>query len=134
MNLTSSQRIILNTLATYGRSVLAAGLAIFSSRWILNALGQTDYGLYNLVGSLIVFVTFLNGLLGSSARRFFAYSIGKGDVEGINQWFNTAFIIHIIFPTILIIIGWPIREYCIQHVLTIPADRIEVVRGFFAFR
>lgn len=59
----SSKRIAINTLATYGRSVLAMGMALFSSRWVLNSLGQSDFGLYSVVGSIIVFIVFLNSVM-----------------------------------------------------------------------
>jgi O-antigen/teichoic acid export membrane protein len=122
--MTSSQRMLFNTLATFARSILAAGLALFSSRWILNALGQTDFGLFALVGSLIAFATILNGVLGDSAGRFFAFAIGKGDFIEVNKWFNTSIVIHTILPVILVSISWPIGEYCISHIFTIPTERI----------
>ncbi len=122
--MTSSQRIIVNTLASYGRTVLAAGLALFSSRWILNALGQTDFGLFALVGSLIGFVTFLNGVLSGSAGRFFAYAIGRGKPDEVREWFNTALVIHTALPSLLVLAGWPVGDYCIREVFVIPAERI----------
>lgn len=120
----SSNRIILNTVATYIRSVIAAGLALFSSRWVLTALGSTDYGIFAVVGSIIVFITFLNGVMAGSASRHFAFAIGRGDCEEVNKWFNAALSIHLIMPLVLISIGWPIGEYCIRHVFAIPIDRI----------
>jgi O-antigen/teichoic acid export membrane protein len=122
--MTPSQRIALNTIATYSRSVLSAALGLFSMRWVLGALGQSDFGLFSVVGSIITFIVFLNGVMAGSAARHFAYSIGEGDMEKVNQWFNAAFSIHLILPLILILIGWPIGEYCITNVLTIPPDRI----------
>lgn len=121
--MTSSRRITLNTLATYVRSIFSAGLALFSSRWVLSALGQTDFGLFALVGSLIAFVSILNGIVGGSAGRFFAFAIGKGDAAEVNQWFNTAFAIHAVLPVALIVIGWPLGEICIRQLLNIPAER-----------
>jgi len=122
--LNSSQRMILNTAATYAGSVLAVGLMLFSSRWVLNALGQTDFGLFLLVGSIIVFITFLNTIMSSSAARHFAYAIGQGDPVEVNRWFNTALAIHLVFASGLILIGWPIGEYIIAHVLTVPVERV----------
>ena len=43
-------RIVLNAMATYGRSLFAMLLGIFSSRWVLMSLGQVDYGLFGVVG------------------------------------------------------------------------------------
>lgn len=129
--MTPSQRIILNALATYGRSVLGAGLALFSSRWVLNALGQTDFGLFTLVGSLIVFVVFLNSVMGVSVGRFFAFAIGRGDPEEVTQWFNTALVLHVILPVILVLVGWPLGEYCIRHFFVIPPGRVETCLWVF---
>ncbi|MGA2915468.1 MAG: hypothetical protein ABSE89_05530 [Sedimentisphaerales bacterium] len=119
-----SQRIVLNTAATYTRSVLSAGLVLFSSRWVLNALGQSDYGLFSVVGSIIVFITFLNAVMAGSAARHYAFSIGQGDLLEVNRWFNAALSIHLILAAVLVLIGWPVGEYVIAHILTIPADRI----------
>ncbi len=121
----SSSRIAINTAATYTRSLLGVGLALFSSRWILQALGATDFGLFQVVGSLIVFLTFFNSVMASSAARHFAFAIGKGNTEDVNRWFNTSLSIHLILPAVLIVIGWPIAEYAIRHWLTIPPERID---------
>ncbi len=120
----SSRRIILNTSATYIRSVIGVAFALFSIRWVLGALGPVDFGLYMVVGTLIVFITFINSVLAGSAGRFFAFSIGQGDPDDLNRWFNAALSLHFSMATILTLVGWPIGEYCINHVLTIPPDRV----------
>ena len=119
-----SRRIITNTSATYIRSIITAGLGLFSARWIFTGLGATDYGLFAVVGSIIMFITILNGVMAGSASRHFAFAIGRGDPDYVNRWFNTSLCIHLILPVVLIAIGWPISEYCIRHVLAVPADRI----------
>lgn len=128
----ASTRIILNTAASYGRSLFTIAASLFSTRWILEALGQSDYGLFGVVGSLIVMITFLNGGLQVGVTRFYAYAIGEGEnetrddaVDRLQRWFNTAFSIHLVLPAILVLIGWPIGEYVIQHYLTIPVDRMD---------
>jgi O-antigen/teichoic acid export membrane protein len=120
----SSQRIVFNTGVSYARSVLSIGLGLFSSRWVLNALGQTDFGLFSIVGSIIIFITFLSGVMAGSASRHYAYYIGRGDFAEVNRWFNSVFCIHFILATVLVLIGWPVGDYIISHVLTIPTDRI----------
>ncbi|HQQ87828.1 MAG TPA: MATE family efflux transporter [Smithellaceae bacterium] len=120
----SSQKIVLNTAATYTRSVIAVALSLFSSRWIFNGLGQTDYGIFSVVGSLIIFIFFFNNLMAHSAGRHYAFAIGQGDTEEVNRWFNTAVSIHLCFAVILTIIGWPIGEYFIANILNIPAERL----------
>ena len=50
--MTANRRIALNVVATYGRSLYAMVLGLFTARWALQALGQVDYGLYGVVGGL----------------------------------------------------------------------------------
>jgi O-antigen/teichoic acid export membrane protein len=129
----ASQRLVLNTAATYGRSVFALALALFSSRWVLNALGQSDFGLFSLVGSIIIIITFLNSVMAGSVSRHLAYSIGQGDSMEVSRWFNTALSIHLCIGFGLALIGWPIGEYVIAYILNISPDRIQTCLWVYRF-
>lgn len=131
--MTSSQRIAFNTVATYARTVFAMALGLFSGRWVFQSLGSVDYGLMGVVGGLITFIIFLNGVTSSSCARFFALSVGQGDVEETNKWFNTALSIHTILPAILILVGWPIGEWAVTSFLNIPAERLNTALWVFRF-
>ena len=124
-------RLILNTSATYLRSVIGAGLALFSSRWILSALGQSDFGLFSLVGSILIFIAFLNSVMAGSSSRHYAYALGQGDPEEVNRWFNTAISIHLCLALILTLCGWISGEYLISNVLTIPDIRLDTCHLVF---
>lgn len=134
----SPKRVIVNTAASYANSLVALFVALFSTRWILQGLGQVDFGLYGAVGSIILLVAFISGTLCFGVSRFYSYSIGQGyslskeeSVEDLKRWFNTALSIHILIPVLLIGIGWPIGEYAIHHLLTIPSDRIDACSWVF---
>lgn len=129
--MTSSQRIALNTIATYGRTVFAMALGLFSSRWILQALGEVDFGLMGVVGALILFIVFFNGVTSTSCSRFFAFSIGKGNMEETNQWFNTALSIHLILPLVLIIFGYPVGIWAVKNFFNVPPDRLDTAIWVF---
>jgi len=128
----SSQLIALNTAASYIRSLIAAVLSLFSSRWVLGALGEIDYGLFSLIGSILIFVSFLNIVMSGSASRHFAYSIGQGNSTEVNHWFNAALSIHLSLAVGLTFFGWLAGEYVIAEKLNIPADRLSVC--IFVFR
>ena len=127
-----NKRIFLNILATYGRSLYALALGLFSGRWVLMALGQNDFGLFGLVGGLGAFVVFLNNLLASSVGRFYAFYVGAAKIgddcgtglEECRKWFNTAIVIHTAVPVVLIAIGYPICVWAIENFLSISADRV----------
>ena len=44
---------MLNIVATYGRSLYALVCGLFISRWVLAALGKTDFGLYGVAGGMM---------------------------------------------------------------------------------
>ena len=122
--MTLGQRILVNTIATYGRTLLAVFLGLFSSRWTLAALGEIDYGLMGVVGSVLVFITLLNALTTAANARFFAFSIGQADLVMTRKWFNSALSISLLLPTILLLAGMFVGEYVIQHYLSIPPERL----------
>lgn len=127
----ASSRIIVNTGVSYGRSLFAIFAALFSTRWILEALGQVDFGLFGLVGSLIALISILNNGLSVGVTRFYAFAIGEGENESkeeanerLSRWFNAAFSIHAFIPIIFVLIGWPIGEFAIKNWLVIPEERL----------
>lgn len=131
--MTQNRRLLLNVVATYGRSLYALAVGIFTARWALQALGEVDYGLVGVVGGLTGFVSFLNGLLASAVSRFYGVSVGaakrKGnELDGLREcqrWFTVAVSIHSIVPLILIAIGYPCGVWAVKHFLTIPPDRVQ---------
>ena len=132
--MTQNRRILLNVVASYGRSLFGIACGLFSTRWVLMALGATDLGLYGVVGGLAMFVTFFNIQFSLAISRYFAYSIGQAKVaenkeEGLEEcrrWFNIAVSIHTVLPLLLVIVGYPIGSYAITHEwLVIPMNRVE---------
>lgn len=128
--MTAKNRILLNFVATYGQSVYALLLGLFSARWILLSLGQSDFGLFGVVGSIIVVIGFLNGVLGGAVGRYYAYAIGEAvgmdavDARRhLSRWFNAAITIHTVLPLILCSVGIPLGLYAIDHCLVVPEGR-----------
>ena len=128
--MTANRRIVLNFIATYGRSLFSLACGLFSGRWILAALGQVDYGLWGVVGGLTAFVVFFNELMAGAVSRFYAVSVGQCKAEyevGIREcreWFSIAVVIHTILPIILVAVGYPIGVWAVKCFLTIPSDRV----------
>ena len=139
-----NRRIFLNIVATYGRSLYALVCGLFISRWVLAALGKTDFGLYGVVGGMTVFITFLNMLLSVATGRFYAYAEGQAQksaeegsaeagLEECRKWFSTAALLHTIVPVALVVIGYPLGMYAVEHWLTIPPERLDACRWVFRF-
>ncbi|MBR6023087.1 MAG: hypothetical protein IK066_11805 [Kiritimatiellae bacterium] len=139
--MTGNARIVLNILATYGRSLYSLALGLFTARWALQALGQVDYGLMGVVGGLAVFISFLNHLMATAVSRFYAVNVGRESVaedraaalEESRRWFTTAVILHSILPTLLMLAGYPAGIWAVRHFLEIPPDRLADCEWVFRF-
>ena len=124
-------RIILNTGITYLRTSFAAIVGLFTARWVLLSLGEDAYGLYGLVGSILVFITFLNNVLAGAVSRYFAYSIGQKNSEVLNTWFNAAIRIHVFVPLILLAAGSVLGLFAIRYWLNIDSNDVNVAIKVF---
>ena len=51
--MTQNRRIVLNIIATYGRSLYALVIGLFTARWVQMTLGKSDYGFYGVVGEYV---------------------------------------------------------------------------------
>ena len=130
--MTENRRIFWNVVATYSRSLFSLVCGLFTARWVLGALGTVDYGLYGVVGGLVMFIGFLNSSLSSATARYYAISIGEGRtnqdkcaaIENSQHWFNTALSVYLVVPAVLVAVGYPIGSWVVEHFLTIPSDRI----------
>ena len=139
--MTANRRIFLNIVATYGRSLYALALGLISARWVLTSLGTIDYGLYGVIAGMTAFISFFNGLLGSSIGRFYAVNVGRtmltgGEQTGLEEcrkWFNTAISIHTVIPVILILVGYPIGVWAIRNWMTVPVERVADCVWVFRF-
>jgi len=139
--MTANKRIFLNIVATYGRSLYALAIGLFSARWVLNSLGVADYGLFGLIGGLTAFISFFNGILAAAISRYYSYAIGAAQKEGnesegleeCRRWFNTAVSVHTILPLILVAVGYPIGVWAIRNWMVIPVDRIQDCVWLFSF-
>ncbi len=137
-----NRRIFLNIIATYGRSLYSLACGLFSARWLLEALGQEDFGLYGVIGGLVGFIVIINALLGTAVGRFYAVSVGAANVAmdkesalyDCRAWFSTAVLIHTVIPCLLMLTGEPIGEYGIHAGwIVVPPERFSDCLWVFRF-
>lgn len=77
----NNKRIAKNTLFLYVRMLLIMGVTLYTSRVVLQMLGVEDYGIYNVVGGIVVLFTFVNNAMVTSTQRFLNYELGRGDLD-----------------------------------------------------
>lgn len=92
--MSTSQRVIKNTMFLYVRMVISILVNVFTTRLLLEALGASDYGLYNVVGGAIAMLGFLTSSMSTSTQRFINYAEGEGHAERVRVIFYNAQILH----------------------------------------
>lgn len=118
-----NKRIAKNTLMLYARMILVMGVTLYTSRIILNALGVSDYGIYNVVGGVVSMFGFINTSLGGASSRFVTYALGKGDKKELQKIFNCVVTIHYLIALIVLVLAETIGLWFVTEKLVIPEGR-----------
>ena len=106
----------------YLRMFVNMGVSLLTSRLILNALGETDFGIYNVVGGIVVMFTFINGSMNSSTSRFLTVSLAKGNSQELKATFSFAVTIHAILAFIILLLAETFGLWFFYHKMIIPAE------------
>lgn len=120
----NNKRIAKNTLLLYFRMIIIMLVTLFTSRVILDALGEEDYGIYNVVGGFVTMFSMFSGPLSMAIQRFLNYEIGKGDNEKLKRIFSTSVNIQIIIAVTLAVFCEGIGLWFLHDKMTIPPDRV----------
>lgn len=107
-------------------------VTFFTSRIVLQVLGETDYGVYNVVGGIVTMMAFLNGALGASTSRFLTFHLGRGDQEALKKTFAATLNLHLLIALLVIILGETIGLWFFYEKLNIPDDRM--VAAFWVYQ
>ncbi|MDE5997668.1 MAG: hypothetical protein K2G77_05595 [Muribaculaceae bacterium] len=121
----SNGRIIRNTGLLYFRLIFLTFINLYAVRVTLEALGIIDYGLYNVIASVVAALSILTGAMTSASQRFLAFHLGKGDYEKYSHTFTLLLLSFLILCGILIVIGEALGYFFIEDWLNIPQDRIK---------
>lgn len=121
-NSIKKKRIVKNTLMMYIRMFITMCISFYTSRLIIQALGVSDFGIYNVVGGMVTLFTFVNMAMLAATQRFLNYEIGQKNMIGMSEVFKTAYLIHIIIAAVIIIGGEIIGTWLINNKLQIPEE------------
>ena len=112
---------------------LNMGVGLFTAGIVLNTLGVTDFGIYNIVGGFVSMFGFLNSSMAASTQRFLSFDLGKNDFVRLKQTFSTTVTIHLIIAAIIVIALETFGLWYINNRLNVPADRMSAVNIVFQF-
>lgn len=129
----NNKRIAINTLYLYVRMFVIMGVTLFTARIVIRALGIDDYGIYNIVGGVVVLFSFINIALRSSIQRFISYELGRHDMVEVHKIFNLSLYGIGIVSIGCFIFAETIGYWFLNNKLNIPDTKIYAANWVFQF-
>ena len=126
-----NRRIAVNTGILYVRMLLIMAITIYTSRILLKALGITDYGIYNVVGSAVTLFSFLNSCLIPVTQRYLSIELGKRNYKRLNTVFNVSISIHVFIALVIVVLCETCGVWLLNCKMVIPADRLVAANWCF---
>lgn len=121
--ISDNKRIAKNTLLLYVRLFVIMIVTLYTSRVILQVLGVSDYGLYNVICGTVTLFAFVNGSMSGCTQRFLSFALGKNDAKISKTTFSVAFQLHVILAIVFLLLMEGIGFILINYVLNIPEGR-----------
>lgn len=126
--MTTASRVIKNTGYLYAKMGITMFVSLYTTRLLLNSLGASDFGIFNVVGGAIAMLGFLNAAMASATQRFMSYSEGEGDKEKQKKIFNISVLLHFFVAIAIGILLFACGYFFFDGVLNIASDRIFAAR------
>ena len=114
----------------YIRMLFSMVVSLFTTRVVLDTLGASDYGIYNLVGGVVGLMGMVTSLLSQGTSRFITIALGKNNAEELKHTFSASITIHLILAAIILALGEAIGPWLIGR-LNIPVERMGAAQFVF---
>ncbi len=119
----SQFRVLKNTVSLYFRTIILTIISLFTVRVVLNVLGESDYGVYNVVGGFVTLFSFVSGSLSISSQRYFALHLASDDWNGVSRLFSVNLIIYMIFIGVILFFSQTVGLWFVLNKLNYASSR-----------
>ena len=116
----NNKRIAKNTLFLYFRTFIIMLVSLYTSRIVLQQLGVEDFGIYNIIGGVVVLFSVVNGAMVLSTQRFLNYELGRGNIDHARNIFSASVNIHLLIIFIFLLLAETIGLWFVNHCTNIP--------------
>ena len=128
----TNKSIAVNSLILYIRLAIISISGLLYTRFSLQALGISDYGLYSVIACIITFISIINTIMVTTSNRFIAIAIGKNDGEEVCRQFNVNLVIHVLIALMTVAIALPAGHWYIMHTVLRVFD-VSIVAAAMSF-
>lgn len=128
-----NKRIAKNTLALYVRSIIVMLVSLYTSRVVLETLGADDFGIYNVVGSVVVLFSFIQGAMATAVQRYLNFELGRDDKNAVSRVFSMSMTVHIMIALIVVVLSETIGLWFLNTQMQIPSGRHIATQWVYQF-
>ena len=111
--------------------ILVMITTFYTSRIILETLGVEDYGIYNIVGGIVISFSIVSSALSGAISRFITFELGKSPNGNVKKVFTTSLFIQIGISIIIFFLGEFIGIYFLNTHINIPEIRLSAANFIF---
>ena len=129
--LSNTKRLARNSVYMYIRMVFVLLIALYSSRLLLKNLGVDDFGIFNLVGSIISMVAGLKSMFSSATQRFLNYEMGRNNHNRLQLIFSMSIIINLVLSLIFVIVVESLGIWFFEYKINIDPTRLYAAKYVF---
>lgn len=108
-------------------------VSLYTSRVVLKILGVEDYGIYNVVGGIVVLFTFINNAMISSTQRYLNYEIGRKENSNAEKIFSISVNIHLLISFLILILSETLGLWFLNNTIQYPDSREFAVQVTYQF-
>lgn len=113
--------MIKNLIIIYSRLLITMVLSLFTSSYVFRGLGTEDYGLYSVVGGVVVILAFLNSAMVATTQRFLSFNLSEK--QKLIEIFRISKTIHLYIGIGIFLFGETVGLYFVNNSLNFDESR-----------
>lgn len=122
----TNSQIARNTLYLYLRMLVLIVITLYTSRVVLDLLGVDDFGIYGLVGSIVVLFSFLSGTVTGATQRFLCMALGKNDTTETQRVFGSSIVTYLLLALVIVALSETVGLWLVAREANLPPGMHDV--------
>ena len=128
----NQNRIATNTLLLYVRMVIVMLVGLYTSRVIIDALGQDHFGIYDAVGGIVMMVSFISTTMSSACQRYYSYEMAKGNMDELKKVFSISLTVFFILTVFIVLLAETVGSWFLVNKMKV-AGNLDAAKWVFQF-
>lgn len=129
----NNKRIAKNAIYMYIRMFFTMVVSLYTSRVVLQVLGISDFGLYNVIGGILTMFSMFSGSLTVGTQRFLTFALGENNLEKLKKTFSMAFALHVFMALAILLLAETVGLWFFYEYLNIPEGRMNAAFWVYQF-